>query len=257
MFKLGKQTFDFLRKIFVDNCSCIVCDEELEFQTRYAICGDCLLKLPFNNKHICSRCGTVMVNEADFCLRCQNVERNFDRVRSAFIYEGDIQRIIRAFKFNNKRYLDKYLAQHIADVYNQFEYNCDLIIPTPISKERFAERKYNQAELLAFYANKQLKLPFYTDILFKHQHNKRQTNLSSFERMENVKGVYRLENADIVKGKSVLVIDDIITTGSTLDEIAKVLKKAGAKKVEGITLAGVRYTLQMEGYEEGEDFVEF
>jgi ComF family protein len=112
----------------------------------------------------------------------------------------------------------------------------DLVIPVPASLARLAERGYNQVSLLARPIGLGLELPYRPHALVKVRETRSQVGLSAKERQENVRGVFRADQ-QIVKGKSVLVVDDVTTTGSTLEECAQALVRVGARQVYGLTLA--------------------
>lgn len=240
---------------FPDDCNCIVCGKEIAKGSKYGLCEKCLQEMPFNNQHFCRRCGSPMENEAYFCLECQNNNKFFDFARSSLVYENQVQRLILNAKFHNNRWVQKYFAEMLCDTYNQCKMKVDFIVPTPISNERLQERGYNQAELIAKPLAKLLGLECKSDIVIKTKDNKRQSELSIKERRENVKGVYSIKNRYQVKGKRILVVDDILTTGSTLSEIARKLKSAGASEVYGLVVASPRYKLPVAKEENLQDYL--
>lgn len=237
-----------LRKIFVDECNCIVCGEELENPNRFGLCPKCAEVLPYNDNKTCIKCGKPIYSEADYCMICRDNVRYFDSARSPLIYKDSVKNLILAFKFGKARWLGIYLAQFLADTYSMNSYKCDLIVPIPLSPQRMKQRGYNQSEELSKRLSKLISLPYNTQILIKPLENAQQAKLSARERQENVKGVYKVKNRSIVKGKSILLIDDVCTTGSTLSEAAKVLKGAGAKRVDCISVGAAEYRLATEKY---------
>ena len=113
----------------------------------------------------------------------------------------------------------------------------DIIGAVPIHKKRKNERGYNQSELIAKEISRNIKELKYGKILRKIKNNERQSSLSKDKRNQNVKGVYQIENIQIIKGKKVILFDDIYTTGSTVEECSKVLKANNAKEIMILTLA--------------------
>lgn len=235
----------FMTKLFVDDCNCILCGCELIVKDGSGLCDECHAKLEYVGEKYCLKCGCVIYNEAQLCLECQNNVRHFDRARAMLVYTGALHKIILNYKFYNKKYLSKYLARFICGAYKKYFFDCDIIVPMPISKERYKERKYNQAELLAEECG-DLKLPIISTALVKHKDTPRQTELNGIDRRKNVLGAYSVVDSAAVKGKRVLLLDDVLTTGTSVNEAARVLKIAGALKVEVITIAIAHYRLPME-----------
>lgn len=253
MFERIKQAL--LDAIFPDDCNCIVCGKEIARGHKYCMCEDCIKTFPFNNGRICVRCGAPMDNEANYCLECQNHPKNFDFARSSLVYEGEAQRLVLNMKFHNKRWLAKYFAEMLCDTYSENKLDAEVIVPVPISSERLKERGYNQSELVAKWLAKMLDLPLVTDAIVKFKDNKRQSNLSVSQRRDNVLGAYKIVNRESVKGLRVLLVDDILTTGSTMSEVSRKLKIAGAKAVYGMAIASPQYKVPCEDKEDFSDFI--
>lgn len=234
------RVIDKFKLLFVDNASCIVCDDEISGENQYGLCDKCFKKLEFIGDKCCIRCGKPSDNEAKYCLLCQNETRYFDMARSAVKYKGDIQRLILEYKFHNKRYLGKYLAKFIEHVVEEYNIKYDIVVPIPLSKAREKERKYNQVtEML-----RHTKLSPVVDALTKTRDNERQSLMAGKERRDNVYGVYAVTDKAVVKGKCILLVDDIITTGATVNEASRVLMVAGAKSVTAISVAHAEYRLK-------------
>lgn len=246
---------DLIQRCFYpDNYRCIVCDKEIQPDSKYCICEDCLKTFPFNNGRICVKCGAPIENEACYCLECQNYEKGFDFARSSLKYEGDAKRLVLNFKFHNNRWLAKYFADMLYDTYMQNGMDADVIIAVPISHKRQKARGYNQSLLIAKPLAERLNLPLLTNVIEKVKENKQQASLSLRERRENVIDVYRVTDRNAVKGKKVLVVDDILTTGSTLGEISRRLKIVGATKVYGLVVASPKYVVPTEYTQDNLDF---
>jgi len=143
--------------------------------------------------------------------------------------------LIRLFKYEGKVKLGRFLSDLIIDrcLPPQF----DIIVPVPLHSKRLKERGFNQSFLLAHQINKKLSLPVIADDLQRIKWTRPQVELDWRERASNVKGAFTLIDNEEIKGKEVLLIDDVYTTGSTVNECARVLKKAGAKKVYVATVA--------------------
>ena len=237
---------NFVQGIFPDDCNCIICDKEIPRGSKYGLCEKHMRLTPFNDGKICIRCGKPTENESVYCNQCQNNHRYFDLARSSVVYEGDCATLVAKLKFNSCKWLAKYIAVMMADTYTANVLDADVIIPTPISKERLAERGYNQSLEIAKHLSGILGLEIANNTVIKYKDNLRQSDLSGRQRHDNVKGVYRLKDRSAVKGKKVVIIDDILTTGSTASEIARQLKIAGATTVYVLVFASAKYKVTGE-----------
>lgn len=239
-----------------DDCNCIVCGNEVPQGQKFPLCEECEKDFPFNNGKICVRCGSPMDNEAYFCLECQNNIKSFDFARSSLKYEDKVRKLILDMKFHNNRWIEKYFARLLADTYKENKMDAEVIVPVPISKEREAERGFNQSYLIAKHLAKILNLPLENNAIVKVKNNERQMRLTVQERRKNVVGAYKIMDRAAVKGKKVVVIDDILTTGSTMSEVARQLKIAGASAVYGLVVASPQYKAPSEEFVE-QDLKEF
>lgn len=228
---------NIIQGFFPDDCTCIICGVEIPRGSKYGLCEKHMRRLPLNNGKICVRCGKSTENEAIYCDECQNHHRFFDIARGSLEYTGDATRIVALLKFHNRKWLAKYIAEMMADTYIDNVFDADIIVPAPLSTERMAERGYNQSLEIAKCLSERLSIPIAHDTVIKHKNTKRQSELTGRERHSNVKGAYSLNNRAIVKGKKVVIIDDILTTGSTASEIARQLKIAGATDVYVLVFA--------------------
>lgn len=186
------------------------------------------------------------------CNKCYlllkpNIELKIDKYTDKFFdehiyytkYESLIRHKILNYKFKEQSYLYKFFSEIILKnkkIYLLLKFY-DIIIPIPISKKRKKLRGYNQAELIAREISKKINISLKTDIIFKTKNNKKQSDLNKEERIENVKNVYMIKNANIIKDKKILLIDDIFTTGATVNECSKILKEAGALSVGVLSIS--------------------
>lgn len=222
--------------IFVDKYNCILCDRELDKENRYALCLRCMSEFIFIDNS-CKKCGKPLNANTDYCIMCQNNSRHFTRAYSVFEYWGKPEKLIYALKFGNKKYIAKYLSAFLADKVMEEEIVADCVVAMPLGEKRKKERGYNQAELLAKPLAERLNLP-YNSGLERVKETEMQAKTSGIDRIKNVKDAFLA--TDSFKKKRVLLIDDVLTTGSTMSEAAKALKKAGALEVVGLTLCNVR-----------------
>ena len=223
-----------LNKLYIKDYRCIVCNKEIPHGSRYSMCDKCRDSLPYI-KHPCGKCG----GEIPSGLACTNCKSNmpvFEKNIVALNYVPPITTLIYKYKYENARYLSNPLGQILVDTYMSSGFDVDYIVPVPIHENRRKDRGYNQVELLlpSFDA---INIPYYTDIVERIIDTPHQTMLSRKERLTNLDGAFRVIDKSKVKGKSILILDDVYTTGATLNELAKVLYKAKAKAVYGLVIA--------------------
>lgn len=163
----------------------------------------------------------------------------FDEHIYFFKYEGIIRRMILNYKFNDKAFLYKTFVNFLLKNENLFEIlqSYDTIVPVPISNKRLKQRGYNQSLLIAKEINKYLKVNLNYKSLVKNVHVIQQSKLNKEDRLKNIQGVYKLNNKEILESGNILLIDDIYTTGSTVNECSRVLKSANVNKVGVLTIA--------------------
>jgi len=219
---------------FPEGITCIICGGEVRYRNRYSLCEDC--KFETNSGEICLRCGRAIKNAADYCEDCKNTKYSFDTARSALRYTGGTVRLVYGFKFGGKKYLLKHLAPLLADKLVETGWDADYLAYVPLSHERKRERGYNQAEVLARHVSEALGIPV-IDALIKNSHTPYQAKKSRTERFESIKGQYSAARKEEIKKKTIILIDDVLTTAATADECAKTLRRECAEKVYVLTLA--------------------
>ena len=199
------------------------------------ICGMCG---EINENYICNNC-YENIKKIKKCVINEYNNRNFSRHLYIFRYEGIIRNKIIEYKFEDKGYLYKMFAKIILSDKKtcNFIKKYDVIIPVPISKKRKKKRGYNQSELVANELAQKLNQDIWTDIIIKKKDNKPQSELNKLERIKNVEDIYEINKPIEVKNKKVLLLDDIYTTGSTVNEIARKLKQNQTQEIGVITLA--------------------
>ena len=165
--------------------------------------------------------------------------RHFDYLISSYKYRGIIRKLILDFKFEDKKYLIDFLSLKMCQLIRKYMKNnhIDYVLYVPISFLRFYERGYNQSFLLARKISKDINVPVLKYGIIKIKHNKRQSELAHKDRFSNTKGVYKINGIYGLKNKTVLLIDDIYTTGNTANECSRILKEYGGKKVIVATVA--------------------
>lgn len=243
-------------KLYLDGPVCSACGKELLAHIRGGMCPECEKTSVKLGTDICGKCGRVLANEAEFCDTCIRNERAFVRARSCYVYEGAPKKFVYRLKFGGRRYLAAFIAEAMVDRYLDCGFECDCVVAVPLSAKRKRKRGYNQAELIAEELSSRLKLPLIDGALVKTKENKSQAKLKRREREENVRGVYEVTSPETFKGRRVLVVDDVMTTGATLGEVSRVLYKAKARSVEALTYCSTRFVSPSENILNEEDFYE-
>lgn len=225
--------FNFVKHtLFPRDITCDICGKDVF--SSIPVCDECLKKLPYNNNKICSICGSPILSMADVCDRCQSKERIYLFSRTPLIYRDEASLLIKKFKYDNHKYLAKFFAYFMAQTYLKNNYHCDLIIPVPLHIKRLKERGFNQAKLLCDELSKLVKVETRDDILLRVKQTKTQTKLSYTERQQNLDNAFKAVNKKFIKDKNILVVDDVFTTGATIENCAKMLKNSGAGNIFGL-----------------------
>ena len=202
-----------------------------------AVCDDCCAHLPRISAPICPLCGH---QKAD-CV-CKQHKLQFKAVCAPFYYEDAIRTAVYRYKFENKDFLAAAFARDMAETvrreYAEMQFDCMTFVP--FTKKQLRAREWNPGETLAHALSKELDLPCCT-LLEKLYETESQHTLSARARTGNVFGVFEACNLQNVQGKTVLLVDDIKTTGATLSECAKMLKFGGAEAVYTVTFAVTRH----------------
>ena len=201
-------------------------------------CEDCFKNLPLNSGSICAHCGRSLDAPTNFCDDCKGTETSYKTARSCFYYAPPIDGLIRKLKYSNKKYLVEVLGVFLTSSFLQFFTEAEYVTFVPSTKKSKRKRGYNQAELLANEVARRAGV-ICLDLLEKTQDTVRQATLDKKQRLKNIKGTIKVRNRALVKGKTVVVIDDVLTTGATAETVSSVLKKAGAKTVYMLTVASV------------------
>lgn len=202
------------------------------------VCGICG---KFNQDFLCKKCQKMLEAEAKFKIdKVDNQEYFFENHLYIFKYEGIIRKLILNYKFNEKSFLYKTFVNFLLKNEKFFKIlkSYDTIIPVPVSSKRMNERGYNQSELIANDIVKQIaECECITDCLIKNKNIIEQSKLNKEQRKQNIQNVYQLKNKQIIKEKKILLIDDIYTTGSTVNECSKMLKIGQPEKIDVLVLA--------------------
>ncbi len=202
-------------------------------------CKNCLSRITFISSPVCPQCGTPCTPAG--CRECANNPLRFvDGIRSAAYFEDNpIRPAIHVLKYRDHKAVATALGKILADAYHNHHLQTDVIVPVPLHISRFEERGYNQSDLLANALAACLHLPVDASTLQRTRITESQMTLGIKERHQNVKNAFACQSRSLA-GRRVLLIDDVCTTGSTLDACAAALKTSGVDAVWGLTLARAR-----------------
>jgi len=202
----------------------------------YEICPECYTKIEITSNHkICLICGGIIETGIN-CSNCKKLHPSFEQARSWGIYVGVLKQIVQKIKYKRGFGIIEYITKPLIHFIKNWNISVDMIVPIPLAKKREIARGYNQSFLIAKPISEYFNIPLNEHALIRSRDTKSQVGLNYEERKINMKNAFRAEKS-ICNDKSILLIDDIITTGSTLNESAKALKLAGAKKVVCFTIA--------------------
>ena len=210
---------------------CVGCGEESNF-----ICPSCRSSLPRIVPPLCPRCGKPQP-DGTLCPGCIGWRAEIDGIRSPFRFDGVMRQSIHQLKYGQLRALATPLAQLLSDYLSASPVTGEVLVPVPLHKKRLRERGYNQSVLLAKELGRLTHLPVVDDCLIRERHTPPQVGtLNVEERRSNVAGVFTCRD-DRLRDKQVLLVDDVSTSGATLDACAVALKAVGAASVWGLVLA--------------------
>ncbi len=208
-----------LETLFPSNIKCIFCGRDIPSDF---ICKDCLKEEIFNEGNRCQKCDTPIKEGNIICDHCKKAKRHFDRIYCPFIYDGKVRKALLKFKSDGAKYLAHAFATFIAQRLEVDEVEFDLIVPVPSHKDTIKQRGYNPARVLADELGKILNKPV-ADILYKVRKTKNQKFLNYEDRQNNLENTMILLDNSIIKNKNILIIDDIVTTGATIEACANLM----------------------------------
>ncbi len=235
---------DALVSVFFPS-GCRICDRLLTSASRVPLCEECLSSFGRVLGILCEVCGRPLPGlnrkpeQPLLCPACQDKTYAFARARSFAFYENAVVRAILLLKFEQIEPLGAWFAERLAELVRAESdaLAADVVVPVPLHRERERERGYNQAALLSKPLAKNLRLPHKAVLLVRTRARPDKQVLSLQERWESVRGAFATRPGSQVDNLRVLLVDDVLTTGATLDACARALRDAGAKSVIGLTVA--------------------
>lgn len=232
---MAKKKIDILRLLYPPKCC--ICERPL-LRSEEDFCASCADKRPIKiTGHRCFRCSKPLTDKAaEYCADC---EKGHEYERGWALYEyASVRDLVLKYKNQNRRSIATFFSREIVSEYGEeIRLLCpDALLPVPLSLSKERKRGYNQAEILARQIGKALSVPVLTDVLARESGGKQQKILGVSGRRNNSKNTFILYRND-VKLNSVVIVDDVYTTGNTIDAAAQVLKEAGVKKIYFLTVA--------------------
>ena len=218
---------------------CIICDR---YDCQTEVCTECWKKLSFISQPSCFICSTPFPYENEkesICAECIVNKPSYDRSISILEYDDASKKIIHDFKYKDQLHILEYIVNLMTNIGKDIFNDLDIIAPVPIHKYKLLKRGYNQSALIAMNVAARKDLPYFPQLLIKSKNTLAQTGLKKSQRTINIRNSFELNNKlySNIADKNILLIDDVITTGSTVNECSRILKKEGANKVLILTLA--------------------
>lgn len=221
---------------------CLACGETVDEVG--ALCAVCWGKLTFLGAPLCACCGYPFeygVPETTLCGACTRAHPAFDRARSVFVYDDASRPLILGYKHADHTHATPAFGRWLARAGRELLVGADLVAPVPLHRWRLFVRRYNQSALMAQAVGREAGSPVAVDLLVRRRNTPSQGRMSPLARSRNVRGAFVVRPAwsGRLAGRRVLLVDDVLTTGATVEECARVLRRAGAAAVDVLTLARV------------------
>ena len=221
---------------------CLLCETYCRSDDEAGVCSECLSTVHYIHNPLCARCGKPFGHEFGnnhLCGDCLSNQPYFSRARAVGLYNGNLRNAVHLFKYRLNHSLAVPLgilmSCHMDKLIGEFTFQA--VVPVPLHPKRLRERGFNQALSLARFISRFHSIPLDRNNLVRARYTHTQVGLSEHKRKENVKGAFFVKKEKNFRNKHILLVDDVYTSGSTVDECAKVLVNAGARTVQILTLA--------------------
>ncbi|MBQ6456409.1 MAG: ComF family protein [Mogibacterium sp.] len=226
---------------------CICCGKIIDASRPYRLCNDCMDSMKWIGERICLKCGKQLTehNPGDICFSCREHPHQFDRGYTCTEYGTHERAIVFALKYDGRADIAETIGEIMADrmlaefTNDELTGMYDVVLPVPVHQHKKRTRGYNQAALIAVGFSGRTGVISDAGILVRVKETHVMRSLSPDQRRENIRGAFavRKHRAEELRGRNIMLIDDIYTTGATIDEIASLLKKAGASRVDFLSFA--------------------
>ncbi|MCX8117406.1 MAG: ComF family protein [Desulfobacterota bacterium] len=236
MLNLPKRLLQFLLP-----SQCVVCERFLEVEQE-GFCPECFSQIRWIGPPFCTCCGMPFPSEeieSHLCGPCLTEKKYFTMARASGSYEGPLREAIHRWKYEGRDNLTPFLGEILVGTFHRYwdVSSFDLLLPVPLHPKRLRERGFNQALLLAKHLHRRTRIPYKKGLLRKRIATPPQIQLSGKEREKAVKGSFVIRDEEAIEGRRILLIDDVYTTGATVNECSKLLRRGGAERVDVLTLA--------------------
>ncbi len=221
---------------------CMSCNRRMPLNSEALFRYNCSKEYKINNGRVCGICGRPVLESADStCRECKLTKTYYVKNVSRYLYKGCIKNAIQNMKFKRRIWIayefGKSLCKTVQEEYSDIKFDMILYVPmTPLGK---MERGFNQSYEIASVISEKLGIPVINKILYKKAGTKTQSGLNRNDRIKNTKNAFIVRNPQLLTDKTILLIDDVFTTGSTLNECARILKRNGAFAIYTATIATV------------------
>ena len=238
--------YDFAGRVLISvkNAACLILRPLFDFLYP-PYCVLCDRYADDNNRYVCSACNRELARLADPVLTADKInapgdsELFFDRLVSVFEYNLNVQKLVHLFKYRDQPGLARFWGKQFEMIDPLLWRGLDFIVPVPLHALRMRERGYNQSEKLARQISLLSGIPVQNRLLMRTRYTAPQAKYDRQARVNNLKGGFVIKDPMICTGKDILLIDDVVTTGSTVNECARVLKAAGVKNITVLSIARV------------------
>lgn len=223
-------------------CCCVLCGKKVASNDYANICDECASEIKWISKPFCIQCGKPFYGEIcseKICEICQDLKPAFNTGRACFEFSGLGRRLIHTLKYKK----GDFLVDDISSLIKNFcpdiiDFSTGaILVPVPLHSMRKFTRDFNQSDVIARALAKISPNSYVSDMLIRTKNTKSQTTLSREERIKNVKNIFICAKNNVAKNTKIIVIDDVITTGNTINECCKILKKSGFTNINILTLA--------------------
>ncbi len=234
----------FAELVYPADIYCVCCGRDIEPGALYSMCGDCLSAISWANDKTCAICGKALEDwyPASVCGECAANDRSYDRGLTCFQYKDLERGMIHEFKYRGKSFMARQFSDIMFDKAEALGWTGDIVIPVPMYRKKERRRGYNQAAVLARFTAVKLGVEYNGDILIRTRDTPPMSKLGARERRKNLEGAFLVTEygRELLRGRNVMLVDDIYTMGVTAEYCSRALKEAGAVSVTVMSIAAGR-----------------